>query len=79
MVIAILIKTTGTSAEMSRLLPKWFLITSVLCAVSCMLVAMLPALRRIRAQIILVGAVVFAALVIRFRRHLALEPPGLAV
>ncbi len=60
MVIAILIKTTGTLAEVSRLLPKWFLITSVLCAVSCMLVAMLPVLRRIRAQIILVGAVVFA-------------------
>ena len=62
----ILIETTGISgktrtlAEVARLLPKWFLIASVLYAVSCMLVAMLPPLRRIRAQIILVGAVVFA-------------------
>jgi len=62
-VAVILIKKTGTAAEASRHLPKWFLITSVVYAVSCILVAMLPVLRRIRAQIILASAVVFAIVI----------------
>jgi len=58
--VVVLIKVTKTPAQISKLLPVWFLEVIVLCAVLCMLATILPGLRRIRARVIIVGAVVLA-------------------
>jgi len=58
--VVVLIKVTKTPAQISAFLPVWFLVAIVLCAVLCMLVTKLPGLRRIRPQVIIIGAIVFA-------------------
>jgi hypothetical protein len=61
--VVVLIKVTKTPAEISAFLPVWFLVATVSCAVLCMLVTILPSLRRLRPQVIIVGAVVFAVVI----------------
>jgi hypothetical protein len=58
--VVVLIKVTKTPAQISVFLPVWFLVAIISCAVLCMLVTTLPRLRRIRPQVIIVGAIVFA-------------------
>ncbi len=62
-VAVILIKTTKTPAQLSVLLPIWFLAAIVSCAVLCMLAVTLTRFRGMRAQIITVGAVIFAVVI----------------
>jgi hypothetical protein len=62
-VVVVLIKVTKTPAQIAVFLPAWFLVATVSCAVLCMLVAILPVLRRLRPQVIIVGAVVFAVVI----------------
>ncbi|MFZ0034131.1 MAG: hypothetical protein WAK60_03970 [Sedimentisphaerales bacterium] len=62
-VVVVLIKVTKTPAQIAVFLPTWLLAATVPCAVLCMLVAILPVLRRMRPQVIIVGAVFFAVVI----------------
>jgi hypothetical protein len=58
--VVVLIKVTKTLEQAANFLPIWFLVTIISCSVLCMLVTILPNLRRIYPRTVIIGAVAFA-------------------